>query len=65
MVNPDAPEWSNPKDSEAFLNGEITSFLTHMPWEFVSMREMQSMDIPDPGCERYPYHSWAKHIHGT
>lgn len=50
MVNPDAPEWSNPEDSEAFLNGEITEF-PHAYANRVTRNEgcfyarMQSMDI--------------------
>lgn len=69
VVNPDAPEWSNPKDSEAFLNGEITEFphayanrVTRNEGCFYARNAIDGYSDPN-GHGNYPYHSWGGAVH--
>lgn len=69
VVDPDAPEWSNPKDSMAFINGEITEFphayanrVTRNEGCFYARNAIDGAADPN-GHGGYPHHSWGGAVH--
>ena len=69
VVDPDAPEWSNPTDSEAVENGEIPAY-PHVYANRVTRNEgcfyaRNAIDgvIEPAGHGNYPYHSWGGAVH--
>lgn len=69
VVDPDAPEWSNPKDSPAFINGEITEFphayanrVTRNEGCFYARNAIDGVADPN-GHGGYPHHSWGGAVH--
>lgn len=69
IVDPDAPEWSNPTDSKAVENGEIPAY-PHVYANRVTRNEgcfyaRNAIDgiIEPAGHGNYPYHSWGGAVH--
>lgn len=69
IVDPDAPEWSNPTDSVAVKNGEILAFphvyanrVTRNEGCFYARNAIDGMSVPG-GHGSYPYHSWGGAVH--
>lgn len=69
VVDPDAPEWSNPTDSKAIDDGEIKAFphayanrVTRNEGCFYARNAIDGMSVPG-GHGDYPYHSWGGAVH--
>lgn len=69
VVDPDAPEWSNPTDSKAIENGEILFYphayanrVTRNEGCFYPRNAIDGMSVPN-GHGDYPYHSWGGAVH--
>ena len=69
IVDPDAPEWSNPNDSKAIENGEIVAFphvyanrVTRNEGCFYARNAIDGVAEPN-GHGDYPYHSWGGAVH--
>ena len=69
VVDPDAPEWSNPTDSQAIKNNEITAFphayanrVTRNEGCFYARNAIDGLATPN-GHGDYPYHSWGGAVH--
>ncbi|MEG1441222.1 MAG: hypothetical protein RSC29_01030 [Oscillospiraceae bacterium] len=69
VVDPDAPEWSNPTDSDAIKNGEVIAFphayanrITRNEGCFYARNAIDGMSVPN-GHGIYPYHSWGGAVH--
>lgn len=69
VVDPDAPEWSNPTDSAAVENGEIAAY-PHVYANRVTRNEgcfyaRNAIDgeVNAAGHGDYPYHSWGGAVH--
>ncbi len=69
VVDPDAPEWSNPTNSKAVEDGEIKAFphayanrVTRNEGCFYARNAIDGMSEPG-GHGDYPYHSWGGAVH--
>ena len=69
VVDPDAPEWSNPTDSKAVAAGEIAAFphayanrVTRNEGCFYARNAIDGMATPG-GHGDYPFHSWGGAVH--
>lgn len=69
VVDPNAPEWSNPNDSQAMENGEIVAFphvyanrVTRNEGCFYARNAIDGIAEPN-GHGNYPYHSWGGAVH--
>lgn len=69
IVDPDAPEWSNPNESAAIVNGEIKAYphvyanrVTRNEGCFYARNAIDGITISD-GHGDYPYHSWGGAVH--
>lgn len=69
VVDPDAPEWSNPNESAAIEKGEITAYphvyanrVTRNEGCFYARNAIDGITITD-GHGDYPYHSWGGAVH--
>lgn len=69
VVDPNAPEWSNPTDSAAMENGEITAFphvyanrVTRNEGCFYARNAIDGVAEPN-GHGNYPFHSWGGAVH--
>lgn len=69
VVDPDAPEWSNPNDSEAAESGEVKAFphayanrITRNEGCFYARNAIDG-SIKTDGHGDYPYHSWGGAVH--
>ncbi len=69
VVDPDAPEWSNPTDSPAIAVGEIEAY-PHAYADRVTRNEgcfyvRNAIDgvVQTGGHGNYPYHSWGGAVH--
>lgn len=69
VVDPDAPEWSNPTDSVAAANGEVAAFphayanrVTRNEGCFYARNAIDGVSTPG-GHGDYPYHSWGGAVH--
>lgn len=69
VVDPDAPEWSNPTDSAAIQNGEVLAYphvyanrVTRNEGCFYARNAIDGMTVTD-GHGNYPYHSWGGAVH--
>ena len=69
VVDPDAPEWSNPTESEAVEKGEIPAYphvyanrVTRNEGCFYARNAIDGVIEPE-GHGNYPYHSWGGAVH--
>lgn len=69
VVDPDAPEWSNPNESKAILKGEVKAFphvyanrVTRNEGCFYARNAIDGMTLSN-GHGDYPYHSWGGAVH--
>ena len=69
VVDPDAPEWSNPTDSQAMKDNEITAYphayanrVTRNEGCFYARNAIDGISTPN-GHGNYPYHSWGGAVH--
>lgn len=69
VVDPDAPEWSNPTDSQAVANGEVKAYphayanrVTRNEGCFYARNAIDGIATPG-GHGDYPYHSWGGAVH--
>ena len=69
IVDPDAPEWSNPNESAAMEKGEITAYphvyanrVTRNEGCFYARNAIDGVTVSN-GHGDYPYHSWGGAVH--
>lgn len=69
VVDPDAPEWSNPTDSKAIELGEVKAYphayanrVTRNEGCFYARNAIDGISTPG-GHGDYPYHSWGGAVH--